>query len=877
MDRPSLEVVEKNSTKETPVLVVDSEGSIGEELAKKLKEYCFVVFAGKISISGENILSVPLKKTFPNLPNAPYSHLFVIYSKDGDIKNSLPQYVKESERGGSRLVVILRNETKLLPFVEKEINKLRGSGYILVLGDLFSGAENIPFFLDAVLEKAKSLQVTLPSVGLNSVHPMALNDSLDAILEIAFGTQEKKEVQLLFSKTPRTVLSLLHLLQKREPMLRIDFGRDETFEEANTQNGNYVFSPNYPIEEKFLQAYLDKTKGEGRSLVEFIKPKTNSAFGSFVHLVLSTAVFILILPFFLYTLCLVTGYFLLSSSKNHLEMGQLPSSSKRASQASSIFSLSLEFTKPIGKELSYFNSDTAFFEQYSNAGKDAASILDSISHSASLYKKVLTGNTNSPQDDILLATGDLKQAVSDYQKLKTSGLLPKNLEDPLISEISQTSSAILDIIPQVLQANKKQAFLILFQNNMELRPGGGFIGSYGILTLDKGKVSDFHIHDVYDADGQLKGHVEPPFPIRRYFPMVHWYLRDSNFDVDFGKDAQNAAFFLKEETGQVVDGVLALDVTMVKYVVQALGGVHVADYNENVTGDNFYLLTQKHAENNFFPGSTQKKDFLRSLFLAVEAKMSTGNVPYKKLLNNLKKGIDEKHVLLAFSNPQVQNVFSVSGLSSSLESQNNTMFASLSEANLGANKANYFLKRKVKEEVNLDNEGSISGKLSISYFNDSKQWPGGDYKLYLRTILPEDASVTNISIDGKDQAMVPAITDFATYEQKGFVPPAGLEVDNYQEDGKNIYGFITLVPSQKQENITLSFIKQIKVVENNVDFSSDYSIQPGTESYPFEFNFEADKDWRILSSSQNLKENKNVIFDTTKIAQDKSYLIKLSK
>jgi len=64
---------------------------------------------------------------------------------------------------------------------------------------------------------------------------------------------------------------------------------------------------------------------------------------------------------------------------------------------------------------------------------------------------------------------------------------------------------------------------------MELRPGGGFIGSYGILTMDKGKVSDFKIHDVYDADGKLKASIEPQFPVRRYLKLPHLFLRDSNF------------------------------------------------------------------------------------------------------------------------------------------------------------------------------------------------------------------------------------------------------------------------------------------------------------------------------------------------------------
>src|SRR3989344_5241553 len=114
---------------------------------------------------------------------------------------------------------------------------------------------------------------------------------------------------------------------------------------------------------------------------------------------------------------------------------------------------------------------------------------------------------------------------------------------------------------------------------MELRPGGGFIGSYGLLTFSKGKITDFSIHDVYDADGQLKGHIEPPFPIRRYLPQIHWYMRDSNWDVDFAKAASTSAYFLNAETGKTVDGVIGVDLSFVKNLLSVTGPITVSDYN----------------------------------------------------------------------------------------------------------------------------------------------------------------------------------------------------------------------------------------------------------------------------------------------------------
>src|SRR5258706_15817855 len=65
---------------------------------------------------------------------------------------------------------------------------------------------------------------------------------------------------------------------------------------------------------------------------------------------------------------------------------------------------------------------------------------------------------------------------------------------------------LIKIAPDLLGMKNKKTYLLLFQNNAELRPGGGFIGSYGLAVINKGKLQQLTIHNTYDADGQLKKH-----------------------------------------------------------------------------------------------------------------------------------------------------------------------------------------------------------------------------------------------------------------------------------------------------------------------------------------------------------------------------------
>lgn len=99
-------------------------------------------------------------------------------------------------------------------------------------------------------------------------------------------------------------------------------------------------------------------------------------------------------------------------------------------------------------------------------------------------------------------------------------------------------------------SQERQTILVLLQNNMELRPTGGFIGSYALLNFFQGKLVDFEVYDVYEADGQLRGHAEPPADLKQYLGEDGWYLRDANWSPLFPKPRFRRLGFLEKEMGK---------------------------------------------------------------------------------------------------------------------------------------------------------------------------------------------------------------------------------------------------------------------------------------------------------------------------------------
>lgn len=446
---------------------------------------------------------------------------------------------------------------------------------------------------------------------------------------------------------------------------------------------------------------------------------------------------------------------------------------------------------------------------------------------------------------------------------------------------------LLPDVPTILGFYGQRRYLILFQNNMELRPGGGFIGSFATITVNKGKFGSLQVHNTYDADGQLHQHVEPYY-IGRRFIQVHLYMRDSNFDVDFVKSAQKVASLYQLETGHHADGVIAIDFSYVQSLVQLLSPIYVWQYNETVTGKNVFYLTEYHADKHSFYGSTQKQDFLRSLYDSMQVRLRAHKVTYLLgIIQNTLHAIQQKHVLFALMDTTLQAKLTPANISSALyDSRVNQPgvvndFLGINEANIGVNKSNYFLTRKIAHTATITRDGKINEKVTLTYHNASpkEQWPTGKYIPYIRVILPHRAALRSITIDGKKQHIVPAITDFRIYEAPGFTPPDGLEVDHSEEAGKTIYGFRTRVSYHTTQviEITYSLPQKVDMHTTKVAYNLFVFKQPGTLHDTYAFSFTYPSVYTSVSSPASYIQQGNKLSFISSLLTDKHLTITLTQ
>jgi len=858
------------------ILIINKEGSIGNLFFLKLKNE-----------QAQNSILVSYKKKIPVIPDNLYSSIYVFYNGEKEILDILPQLGKKAEEDKARLIFITTLDIVSKQLIEK-IKHLKGDSLVMVLGDVFGKGIRLDISktIDRYLHEVKTTQsIKVYGVGLLQTYPVSLEDLLEEICKVGFAEKHTRGIFFLFPKYGLTELSLAHVFQKINPEIRIDF-KDEKKSSSSAEflssiPGEYVFGEKYPIKKR-ISEYLSSSAESLTSLDEVVYDKTRrTGFSLPPALFLSFLIFLILLPLPLTALLGFIGGQALKNTQMVIERGDLNKASSLAHISAASFNLAYETSAIVSFELLMLGKkEEVGIIKKVRFGKDIAQVATVALDSASDFSRVFSGKSQDPKGDFTKSLNGLKSALSDIQKSSIE-------HDEINKRFFQSSFYnVIDTLPYLLGFEGKRKYLVLFQNNKELRPGGGFIGSYGLAIVDKGRINGFSIHDVYDADGQLKGHVEPPFAVRRYLTSPHWYLRDSNFDIDFASAASSSAFFLKEETGDIVDGVIGIDVSFVKNIISALGPLQLPDYKETVTEDNFYLLAQKNAEKQFFPGSTQKKDFLRSVYQAIQLDLATRkNIPYFSLLSEALNSIEEKHVLFAFSSPTIHNVFAVNGFSSSIwdsrkeEKNNFNDFLGISEANFGGNKANYFIERSIVQEEKINEDGLVSSTVSISYANKSNDWPGGDYKNYTRIVLPLGTKLLSVSVDGEKRNIVSAITDPLIYEKELFRVPETLEVETTKEHGKTVFGFIINIPAKSNKAVAISYLLPKKFVLEESLFFYNHKIfkQPGTENDPFRFSLSYPPTLKVLNLTKGVKNEKNkVVFETT-LSKDMEFSIDFSK
>ncbi len=422
-------------------------------------------------------------------------------------------------------------------------------------------------------------------------------------------------------------------------------------------------------------------------------------------------------------------------------------------------------------------------------------------------------------------------------------------------------------LPELLGSNTQKKYLLLFQNSNEIRATGGFIGSYGLLTLDKGKIKDLLIDDIYNPDGQIdqRNIVSPlPKPIEDFLNEDKLHLRNANWNPDFPVSANTIEDLYFKVTGERMDGVIAIDLYFIQNILRATGPIFLSAYNEEVTAENVYERAEMHSEFNYTEGSNQKRAFLTVLSSKLmERLFSLDRSHLPQLADAFMKSLNEKHLLVSLSNDPINHFLKENRWDGSLHDTAED-YLYVVDSNVGGTKANYYVKKQMNYTVSsLTRDGLLRATVQLEYQHTGKDtaWPGGPYKNYLRVLAQHGAKLTGANIKFNDGPSEGIFEKIITSNEGKY---ASFETD------------FTLQPQGKV------------VVTLNYDLSSDLSLnkdhrnyelfwqkQPGTQDEKAKFVMNKPFGFQISELSPNITSTDDNLEASSVLNEDTFYYVKL--
>ncbi len=201
-------------------------------------------------------------------------------------------------------------------------------------------------------------------------------------------------------------------------------------------------------------------------------------------------------------------------------------------------------------------------------------------------------------------------------------------------------------------------YLVVFQNHHELRPTGGFMGSYAIVDVQKGKILKIEIppQGIYDVQGQLGVYLKSPVPLQINNPRFE--LQDANWWPSFPASAEKIAWFYQNSRGTSVDGVIAINARVLEKLLPIVGTLQAkeSDVTLSTDGDALYDL-QYEVEVDFDQTNNTPKAAVGELFGDMVNKLSQlSTVDVVRLLSVLYTALQEKDIQISVNDPLSQQI-----------------------------------------------------------------------------------------------------------------------------------------------------------------------------------------------------------------------------
>ncbi len=358
------------------------------------------------------------------------------------------------------------------------------------------------------------------------------------------------------------------------------------------------------------------------------------------------------------------------------------------------------------------------------SGDERKNVVTQISSGERIIELLQLGQGKFRQASDLLASaqdsisGITQANLSQSSVLNLLGLT--KYHDQLV-QMNNLFTQAPNLLTAALGLDSPYNYLILSQNSDELRPSGGYISTWGWMTVRNASISNYDYSPTTATSPN-----PPPLELSKQIKIPGWWLSydepryaafDGSWYADFPSTAQMALWYYNNGNNDraPLDASIAIDITGFEYILKALGSVVVPEFNEVVTSDNFREVVYKIRTGG--EGDLPHKRFLAAMYKQIFTDWQTASSDPQvnaTLLGAVLQSLQEKHIMVYFADEKLNQAIDLLGWAGSQSPATDHDYLMVADANLG-NKSNHSIIRQLTYDVIIQSDGTLSSRAGINY------------------------------------------------------------------------------------------------------------------------------------------------------------------
>lgn len=345
-----------------------------------------------------------------------------------------------------------------------------------------------------------------------------------------------------------------------------------------------------------------------------------------------------------------------------------------------------------------------------------------------------------------------------------------------VDSMLEIAEQVTPYLPQMFGANgQTRHYLIIAEQNSEIRAPGGFPGGQALLTVENGKISLGAIHSAALIDYNGADITDQEFEIFKAGGPINMAYRsgDAYAITDFYRASECVIHMWAEAYGQEegvaegdIDGAIAVDPVMIAKLMRLTGGLTLSTGQE-ITADNAAEFMSKTIYKKYGGDADNLFGEIASHVLS-GILHGLGDVEISDFLDVIEEGIEEGRVLCYLVNEKervLPEILDCTGSLSTDETATPVTAAYLDDYTFG--KIGMYLDFQVERGDSIDNgDGSLTYNMKVTLTNNitadevandgwyivgtvqGEKLAYGDIALRLFLYAPAGGSVEIVNTDG---------------------------------------------------------------------------------------------------------------------------------